>query len=110
MARSSAKRKQRTEEGRIAGRLLIKKEKYTVKNESLRSTSRNSKGATFEKPRKRACQKEKSPASKARREASRNEFRKKSGMPHKFESLRNVNRSKNRPRIRLDLFDPSKID
>ena len=47
MARSSAFREQLTQEGREAGRSLMKKEKYMAKNGSLRNTSMDSKGTTF---------------------------------------------------------------
>ena len=74
MAKSSALRKQLTEEGREAGRSLMKREKYRAKNGSLRNTSTYSKRATFvvlinhaSAPiRKRGL----SPTSKARREAA----------------------------------------
>ena len=39
-----------------------------------------------------------SPSSQARREASRNEFMKKSGMPDRVKSFREINSGKDRPR------------
>ena len=56
----------------------------------------------FEKPRNRAYQKKRlNPTSKARREASRNKFLKKSGMPDRVKTLRDIKSCKNRPRARL---------
>ena len=47
-----------------------------------------------------------SPTSKARREASRNKFEEKDGMPDRGESFRKVDRSKDRPRARLGFVKP----
>ena len=44
--------------------------------------------------------------SKARREASRNKFVKKGGMPDRVEKLKEVDSSKNRPRARLGIVKP----
>ena len=41
-----------------------------------------------------------SPTSKARREASRNEFMEKGGMPDRVKSFREIDSGKNRPRAR----------
>ena len=46
------------------------------------------------------------PTSKARREANRNQFMEKSGAPDRVESFREVDRSKNHPRARIDLLNP----
>ena len=83
-----------------------KREKYWAKNESLRNTSTDLKGTTFVILIGHASaltrKKRLSPTSKARREASRNKFVEKSGVPDIIESLGKVDRSKNRPRARLD--------
>ena len=47
-----------------------------------------------------------SPASNEKREASRDKFVKKSRMPNRVESLREVDRSKNRSRARLEFVKP----
>ena len=55
----------------------------------------------FEKPRKRAYQKGKIESNKqSRKEASRNEFVQKGGMPHEVKSFQEINSSKDRPRSR----------
>ena len=57
----------------------------------------------FDKPRKRAYQKGKIELNKQRREASRNEFVKKGGMPDRVENFREIYCSKGRPRARPGL-------
>ena len=47
-----------------------------------------------------------SPTSKARREASRNEFMEKSGMPDRIESFREINSRQDRPRARPRFVKP----
>ena len=47
-----------------------------------------------------------SPTSKARREASRNKFVKKDGMPDRVESLREIDHRKNRSRARFGFVKP----
>ena len=83
-----------------------KREKYWAKNESLRNTSTDLKGTTFviliDHASAPIRKKRLSPTSKARREASRNKFVEKSGVPDRIESLGKVDRSKNRLRARLD--------
>ena len=80
------------------------REKNRAKNGSLRITSTDSKGMTcvilinhasapIRKERLR-------PTSKARREASRNQFVEKGGMPDRVESFREINSGKDRPRAR----------
>ena len=68
-----------------------KREKNRVKNRSLWNTLRDSKGTTFVilKNHASACiRKERlSPTSKARREASQNEFMQKGRMPDRVESF-----------------------
>ena len=88
----------------------MEREKYRAKNGSLRNTSTDSKGATFVILVNHASaplRKERlSPTSKARREASRNEFMEKSGMPDKVESFREINSRENRPRARPGFVKP----
>ena len=55
----------------------------------------------FDKPHKRAYQKGKMrPTSKTKREASRNEFVEKGGMPDRVKSFREMNSKKDHPRAR----------
>ena len=86
------------EEGREAGRrqrgwkiIDEEREKYRAKNGSLRNTSTDSKRTTFVILMNHASapmRKERlSPTSKARREASRNEFMEKGGMPDRVKSF-----------------------
>ena len=67
------------------------REKYRAKNGSLRNTSTDSKGTTFViliNHRSAPIRKERlSPLSKARREASQNEFVEKGGMPDGVKAL-----------------------
>ena len=74
--------------------------KNRAKNESLRNTS--TKGTIFmiliDHPRVPIRKERLNPMSKARREASRNEFMEKGGMPDKVESVREINSRENRPR------------
>ena len=53
----------------------------------------------FDKPRKRASQKEKM-------ESSRNEFVEKSGVPDRVESFREINSRENRPKARPGFVKP----
>ena len=82
----------------------MKREKYRAKNGSLRNTSTDSKGAAFMiliNHRNTPIRKDRlSPTSKARREASRNEFVEKEGMPDRIESFREIDSGKNHPRAR----------
>ena len=79
--------------GRQRSRKIInrKREKNRAKNESLQNTSTDSKGTTFVILIKHASapiRKERlSPASKARREASRNKFVEQGGMPDRVKAL-----------------------
>ena len=86
------------------------REKYRAKNGSLRNTSMDSKGASFVILKNHASapiRKERfSPTSKARREANRNEFMEKSGMPDRVKSFREINRREDRPRARPGLGKP----
>ena len=98
------------EEGREVGRSLMKREKYRAKNGSLRNTSTDSKQTTFVILINHASapiSKERlSPTSKARWEASRNEFMEKGGMPDRVKSLREINSSEDRPRARPGFVKP----
>ena len=71
-----------------------KREKYRAKNRSLWNISTDSKGATFViliNHESTPNRKERlSPTSKARREASQNEFVEKGGVPDRVESFRKV--------------------
>ena len=67
-----------------------RREKYRAKNGSLRNTSTDSKGVTFVILINHASAYQRgqiSPASKAKREASLNEFVGKSGVPDRVESF-----------------------
>ena len=73
-------KEQLTEEGRDARRSLMKREKYWANNVSLGNTVTNSKGVTLvilkNKPACLSKKKNLSPMSKAKGEASRNQFMK----------------------------------
>ena len=87
---------------RQRGRKIIneEREKNRAKNRSLRNTSTNSKGTTFvilKNHTSTPVRKERlSPTSKARKEASRNEFVEKSGMPDRIKNFREINSRENR--------------
>ena len=78
------------------------REKYRAKNGSLRNTSTDSKGTTFmilKNHRSAPIRKERSsPTRKARREASRNQFVEKGGMPDRVKSFREIDSRQDRPR------------
>ena len=86
------------------------REKYRVKNGSLRNTSTDSKGTTFviliDHTSAPIRKKRLSPTSKARREASRNEFVEKGGMPDRIESYREINSRQDRPIARPGFVKP----
>ena len=86
------------------------REKYRAKNGSLRNTSTDSKGTTFViliNHTSAPIRKERlSPTSKARREASRNEFMVKDGMPDRVKSFGEINSRKNGPRARPGFVQP----
>ena len=92
-----------------------KREKYRVKSVSLRNTSTVSKGTTFVILINHASapirNERLSPTSKARREASQNEFMEKSGMPDRVKNFREIN-SKDRivQEPGLGLLNPSEMD
>ena len=79
-------------------------------NGSLWNISTDSKGTTFViliNHRSAPIRKERlSPTSKARREASRNEFMEKGGMPDRVERFREINSRQDRPRARPGFVKP----
>ena len=91
-----------------------KREKYRAKNGCLQNTSTDSKGTTFVILISHASapiRKERlSPTSKARREASRNEFVEKGGMPDRVESFREIDSRENRPKARPGFLKPIEMD
>ena len=86
------------------------REKYRDKNGFLRNTSTNSKDAAFviliNHTSAPIRKKRLSPTSKARREASRNQFVEKGGMPDRVKSFREINSRENRPRVRPGFVKP----
>ena len=86
------------------------REKYRANNGSLRNISTDSKGTTFVILINHASapvRKERlSPTSKARREASRNEFVEKSGMSDRVKSFREIDSRQDRPRARHGFVKP----
>ena len=88
----------------------MKREKNRVKNGSLRNTSTDSKETTFvilKNHTSAPVRKERlSPTSKARREASRNKFVEKGGMPDRVKSFREIDSRENRPRARPGFAKP----
>ena len=96
-----------SEEGREAGRSFMKRENSTgLITVPLRNTSTDSKGTTFvilEHHASTSVRKERlSPTSKARREASRNQFVEKGRRPDRIESFC--------ARARPGLLNPSEMD
>ena len=87
-----------------------KREKYRAKNGSLQNTSTDSKGTTCVILKNHASapiRKERlSPTSKARREASRNEFMEKGGMPDRVERFRKIDSREDRLRARPRFAKP----
>ena len=110
MARSSALK--RAADGRQRSWEIIdkKREKYRAKNGSMRNTSTDSKGATFVILINHASAPIRngrlSPTSKAKREASRNEFMEKGGMPDRVNSFREINTSEDRPTAQPGFVKP----
>ena len=86
------------------------REKYRAKNGSLRNILTDSKGTTFVILINHASapvRKERlSPTSKARREASRNKFVEKGGMPDRVKSFREINGRENRLRAQPGFVKP----
>ena len=90
------------------------REKYRANNGSLRNTSTDSKGTTFVILKNHTSvpirNERWSLTSKANREASRNEFMEKGGMPDRVKSFQEINSRKNCPKIGLGLLNPSEMD
>ena len=86
------------------------REKYRVKNGSLRNTSTDSKetNSVILKDHRNAPIRKKrlSPSSKARREVTRNEFVEKSGMPDRVKSFGEIDSRQDRPRVRPGFVKP----
>ena len=96
---------------RQRGRKIInEREKNKTKNGSLRNTSTDSKGTTFViliDHTSAPIRKERlSLTSKARREASRNKFVEKGGMPDRVKSFREINSRQDCPRARPGFVKP----
>ena len=97
---------------RQRGRKIIDEEgeKYRAKNGSLRNTSTDSKGTAFvilKNHTSAPITKERlSPMSKARMEASRNQFVEKIGLPDRVKSFRKIDSRENRPRSRPGFVKP----
>ena len=89
-------------------------EKYRAKTGSLRNTSTNSKETAFVILKSRVSapvRKERlSPTNKARREASRNEFVEKSGMPDIVKSFREIDSREDVQEPGLGLLSQSEMD
>ena len=92
----------RAADGRKQRRIDENREKYRAKNESSRSTSTDSKGTTFviliNHVSAPITKERLSPTSKARMEASRNEFVETGGVPDRVKSFREISSIDNRPR------------
>ena len=105
ISRAADRRRQR-------GQKIINEErgKNRANNRSLRNTSTNSKGTTFvilKNHTSAPVTKERlSPMSKARREASRNKFVVKGGMPDRHRSFREIDSRQDRPRARPGFVKP----
>ena len=86
------------------------REKHRAKNGSLLNTSTDSKGATFviliNHTSANIRKKRLSPTSKARREASRNQFMKNGGMPDRVKSFREINSRQDSLRARSGFVIP----
>ena len=106
MARLSKKAADRREQ---RSRKIIneEREKYRAKNGSLRNTSKGTTFVILKNHRSAPVRKERlSPTSKARREASRNEFVEKGGMPGRVESFGEINSREDHPRARPGFVKP----
>ena len=86
------------------------REKYRAMNRSLRNTSTDSKATTFVILKNHTSapisKKRLSPTSKARREASRNKFVERGGMPDRVKSFREIDSRQDRPRVRPGFVKP----
>ena len=87
-----------------------KRKKYRAKNGSFWNTLMDSKGTAFvilKNHTSAPVRKERlSPTSKARREASRNQFVEKGGMPDRVKSFREIDSRQDRPRARPEFVKP----
>ena len=94
------------EEGREAGRSLMKREK----NKFFWNTSTDSKGTTFailiNLTSAPVRKKRLSPTSKARKEASQNQFVEKGGMPDRVKSFGEIDSRQDHPRARPGFVKP----
>ena len=90
------------------------REKYRAKNRSLSNTSTDSKGAAFviliDHTSVPVRRERLSPTSKARREASRNQFVEEGRMPDRVKSFREINRRQDRPKARPGFVKASEMD
>ena len=88
----------------------MEREKYRAKYGSLRNTSTDSKGTTvvilIDHTSAPVRKKRLSPTSKARREASRNEFVEKGRMPDRVKSFGEIDSRQDRPRARPGFVKP----
>ena len=88
----------------------MKREKYKAKDGSLWNILTHSKGTTFVILKNHASApiefERLSPMSKARREASQNEFMEKGGMPDRVESFREIDSRDHRLRARPGFVKP----
>ena len=97
---------------RQTGRKIIdeEREKYRAKNGFLRNTSTDSKGTTFviliNHANAPIRKKRLSPTSKARREASRNEFMEKRRMPNRVKNFTEIDSRQNCQRARPGFVKP----
>ena len=89
---------------------MKREKKNGAKNGSLRNTSTDSKRAALVILKKHASapirKKRLSPTSKARREASRNQFVENGGMPDRVKSFREMDSRQDRPRARPGFVKP----
>ena len=86
------------------------REKYRAKNGSLQNTSTDSKGITFviliDHTSVPVRKERLSPTSKARREASQNQFVEKGGMPDRVKSFREIDGRQDHPKARPGFVKP----
>ena len=104
------RREQLTGDGREAGRSLMEREKNTgPRTDPCRTPRRTRKGRLLINHASAPITKERSSStSKARREASRNEFVEKSGMPDGVKSFRKINSTNDCSRARSGFVKPTR--
>ena len=79
----------------------MKRERKVQGQERILAELESNDFCDFDKPNKAPVRKEKlSPTSKAKKEASRNEFVENAGVPDRVKSFREINSGENRPRAR----------